>query len=235
MTRPGTLYGLGTGPGDPELLTLKAWRLLNAVDVVAYPVTTGSISRARKIAEPFLHDGLQEMPFELPMQRQREPARKAYENAARAIGDHLSAGRHVACLCEGDPMLYGSFMYLARLLSPGHKVEIVPGVTSLTACAAAAQMPLAARNDVLSIIPAPLPPATLKARICDAQAVMIIKVGRHLEKVMTICDDLGLSERAMLVEDASASAQRIVPLSQAESASAAYFSSILIYKGKEPW
>src|SRR5688572_2237322 len=107
----GTLYGLGVGPGDPELITVKAWRVLSLAPVIAYPQTVSGDSLARRIAAPFIPEGVMELPFTLPMLREeRGPAREAYDGAAATMAEHLGAGRDVALLCEGDPFFYGSFM-----------------------------------------------------------------------------------------------------------------------------
>jgi precorrin-2/cobalt-factor-2 C20-methyltransferase len=235
MTRAGTLYGLGVGPGDPELITLKAWRILSLAPVVAYPETRSGASLARGIAAPFLPEGVTELPIALPMCEDREPARAAYDEAAGAIASHLREGRDVALLCEGDPFFYGSFMYLFGRLAREHNVEVVPGVTSLTASAAALGRPLAARNDLLKVIPAPLDEARLSAEIAQADSVAIIKVGRHFDKVRRVLRDLGLAERATIVESATGDGEKISPLEDVPEGKRPYFSTILLYKGGEPW
>ena len=133
----GTLYGLGVGPGDPELLTLKALRILRAAPVLAYPAPPKGESMARAIAAPHLQGGQIEIVIRMPLDAARFPAEEIYAAAARDIAEHLEAGRDVAALCEGDPFFYGSFMYLFGRLAPAHSVEVVPGVSSPMACAAA--------------------------------------------------------------------------------------------------
>ena len=172
----GIVYGIGVGPGDPELLTLKAWRILSSVQVIAYPKTASGDALARGIVSPFVPEDVQELAFEVPMAAERQPAAAAYDKAAAMIGEHLRDGRDVAVLCEGDPFFYGSFMYLHQRLQAKYKVVVVPGVTSLTASAAALARPLAARNEVLKVLPAPLDLKTLEREIAGAEAVAIIKV-----------------------------------------------------------
>ena len=231
---PGTLYGLGVGPGDPELLTLKALRILRAVTVLAYPAPSEGDSLARAIAAPHLPDGQIEIAIRMPLDAKQFPAEDVYGPAAREIAEHLQAGRDVAALCEGDPFFYGSFMYLFERLAGEHKIEVVPGVSSPMACAAALAAPLAARNDVLSVLPAPLDEDSLTARleVCDAAA--IVKVGRHIAKVRRILQNLDLETRARYIERASLPAERFLPLSQAPDP-APYFSMVLVHRRGEAW
>jgi precorrin-2/cobalt-factor-2 C20-methyltransferase len=231
----GTLYGIGVGPGDPELMTLRAHRLIRAARVIAYPVPADSgQSLARRIAAAAIPADAEEIPIPVPMRADRAPAQAAYAAAAEAIAARLAAGTDVAVLCEGDPLFYGSFMYLLARLGPRFPVEIVPGVTALTACAAALKRPLTARNEVLTVLPAPLPDAELRPRIEAAQTVAILKAGRHLPRLRALIEALGLTPRAAYVERASLPDARALPLAEAPD-TAPYFSMILIAKGDDPW
>ena len=140
----GRLYGVGVGPGDPELITLKALRVLREADVIAYPALEEGDSLARAIAAPHIPKGREEFAIRMPMLADRFPAMEVYDQAAERISKALEDGKSVAVLCEGDPFFYGSFMYLFGRLADRHPVEVVPGVSSLTACAAALSAPLAA-------------------------------------------------------------------------------------------
>ena len=231
----GTLYGLGVGPGDPELITLKALRLLRAASVIAYPAPEAGDSLARAIVADHLPGGQSEIAIRIPMVAERFPAREVYDRAAGKIAGHLDAGRDVAVICEGDPFFYGSFMYLFERMVEGHRVEVVPGVSSLTACAATVGAPLAARNDVLAVIPAPLYAAEIRARLADADAAALIKVGRHLPKLRRVLDDLGLTAEARYVERATMANQRILPLDQVDAESAPYFSMVLVHRRGAAW
>ncbi|MDP6473410.1 MAG: precorrin-2 C(20)-methyltransferase [Alphaproteobacteria bacterium] len=230
----GTLYGLGVGPGDPELLTLKALRILRAAPVLAYPAPPKGESMARAIAAPHLPGGQIEIVIRMPLDAARFPAEEIYAAAARDIAEHLEAGRDVAALCEGDPFFYGSFMYLFGRLAPAHSVEVVPGVSSPMACAAALGAPLAARNDVLSVLPAPLDEDLLKARLAECDAAAIVKVGRHIAKVRRVLRELGLEARARYIERAGLAAERILPLAEAADP-APYFSMVLVHRRGEAW
>ncbi len=230
----GTLYGLGVGPGDPELVTLKADRILRAAPVVAYPAPDTGPSFARQIVTGTISNDQVELPIVVPMRVDRFPARKVYDTASDAIAGHLTAGRDVAVLCEGDPFFYGSFMYLYERLADRFRCEIVPGVSSMMAGAAALRRPLAARNDVLCAIPGPLDDATIAARLAASEAAAIIKIGRHFSRIFALLEKLNLLTCAGYLERISLPNERILPLSKA-GPEAPYFSMILVYKGSEDW
>lgn len=226
----GTLYGLGIGPGDPELITLKALRLLQSADVVAYPAPEAGDSLARRIVAPHLNGRQAEVAIRMPLTVARFPAQAVYEQAAGELATHLSAGRNVAVLCEGDPFLYGSFMYLFGRLAERFPVEVVPGVSSLTACAAALKHPLVSRNDVLTIIPAPLDDETIAAKLLHTDAAAILKLGRHGPRIVALLTELGMADRAQYIERATMTEQRILPLSDVDPASIPYFAMILVHR-----
>lgn len=230
----GTLYGVGLGPGDPELMTLKAARIIGAAKVIAYPTLAGGDSFARAIAAGIIAPDVHEIRIDIPMSTEREPAQQAYDVAAKQIEETLSQGGDVVCLCEGDPFFYGSFMYLFARLSGRFDTQIIPGVTSVTACAARAEMPLAARNERLTILPGPLPEAELRARIEGAESVAIMKVGRHLPKIRGVIAALGLTDQAKYIERATLPEEVVLPLAKAPE-KAPYFSMILLTKGADPW
>ena len=168
------------------------------------------------------------------MTTEREPAQAAYDGGADAIAAELADGHDVVCLCEGDPFFYGSFMYLFARLADRYSVEVVPGVSSLTACAARASRPLVARNELLTVIPGPLPDDILAARIGEAETLVIMKVGRHLQRLRDLLDGLELLENAIYVERATMPDERRLPLRDAPE-KAPYFSMILVTKGADPW
>tara|TARA_R110000787_G_scaffold285173_2_gene400068 strand:- start:21768 stop:22481 length:714 start_codon:yes stop_codon:yes gene_type:complete len=229
METRGKLFGLGVGPGDPELLTLKAVRLIEESPVLAYPAPAdGTVSMARAIAAPHIPDGKIEIIIETPMIPGNFPADDVYDRYAAEIAEHLSAGRDVAVLCEGDPFLYGSFMYLFARLSGAFETDVVPGVSSIVACAARAGQPLVSRNQVMSILPAPLGEDELRQRIQAADAVAIMKVGRHLAKVRRVLEDIGRLAGAVYVERATLADERIMPLADVGDTTAPYFSMILV-------
>ena len=231
----GTLYGLGVGPGDPELITLKALRLLRAAPVIAYPAPEHGDSLARAIVAGHLPGGQTEIAIRMPMVVERFPAQEIYDRAAVEIGAHLEAGRDVAVLCEGDPFFYGSFMYLFGRMAEHFPVQVVPGVSSLTACAAASGAALASRNDVLTVVPAPLPPERLRELLLNTDAAAIMKLGRHFAKVRDVLNELGLAKQARYVERATMPNQRLLPLDEVDPDSVPYFSMVLVHKRGEAW
>lgn len=231
----GILYGLGVGPGDPELITLKAHRLLQAAEVIAYPAPDTGESLARRIAAPHIPAGRTEIAIRVPMRSERDPAQEVYDAAAEEMSAHLAAGRDVAVLCEGDPFFYGSFMYLFGRLARDHRVEVVPGVSSLTACAAALGTPLAARDDQLVVIPASLQARQISLRLSDADAAAIIKLGRHFAKVRDCLAATGLLGKARYIERASLASQRMLPLEEVDPAAVPYFSMILVHRRGQAW
>ena len=228
------MYGVGLGPGAPDLMTLRAARLIEGAAVVAYPTLTGGESFARSIATDLIRPDAVEIVMDVPMSVERQPAQDAYDTGAAAIAEALEAGQDVVCLCEGDPFFYGSFMYVFARLADRFDVQVVPGVTSVTACAASARMPLAARNERLTVLPGPLPEAELRDRIAGAESVVIMKVGRHLAKIRGVIDALGLMDGAVYVERATLPVEVVLPLTDAPE-KAPYFSMILLTKGADPW
>jgi len=230
----GKLIGVGLGPGDPELMTLKAHRLITGAAVVAYPALENGESFARAIAAAAIPATATELIIRIPMTVARAPAQAAYDRGAADIAAQLEAGRDVLVLCEGDPFFYGSFMYLFSRLADSYETEIIPGVTSVTSCAAVAKRPLTARNEVLSIIPGPLESDDMRAKIEAAGAVAIMKVGRHIGRIRALLSDMGLAESATYVARVSLPAQQVLPLERAPDP-APYFSMILITKGQDPW
>ena len=224
----GTVYGLGVGPGDPELITLKALRILQAVPVIAYPAPETGDSFARQIVAPHLRGGQTEIAIRMPLGDGQFPKAEIYDAAAAAIAGHAAGGRDVAVLCEGDPLFYGSFSYLYRRLVDRCAVQVVPGVSSLMACAGAAGLPLAARNETLTVVPAPLPDDELQRRLAGDAAFAIIKVGRHLGRVRRVLGGNGMLARSWYVERASLATQRWCPLGDLQADTAPYFSMVLV-------
>lgn len=224
----GTLYGLGIGPGDPDLITLKALKILQSVKVIAYLAADQGPSLARTIAAPHIPDGLTEMMIRTAMIPGDDPNHDVYDQYAEDIAGHLKAGRDVAVLCEGDPFFYGSFMYLFNRLSGDFATQVVPGVTSPMAAAATAGLPLVSRKEILTVLPGPLDDENLRARLKQGGTFVIMKVGRHLGRVKDILTGLNLLGRACYVERATMAEEKILPLCQVEGDHVPYFSMILI-------
>lgn len=233
MTELGRLYGLGIGPGDPELLTLKAHRILTTVPVIAYPTLENGKVLARAIVADFILPHQIEVPMPLPFSVERS-SQPYYDIAAEKIAEHLSVGRDVAVLCVGDPMLYGSFMYIFNRLSERFSIEVVPGISSVMASAAMLGVPITYRNDVFSIMPATLEAEILRDRLAVVDAAAIIKLGRHFAKVRDILNELGLLERALYIERATLPNQQIIPITELDPAVVPYWALILIPSKTQP-
>jgi precorrin-2/cobalt-factor-2 C20-methyltransferase len=227
----GSLYGIGVGPGDPELITLKGLRLLHACPVLAYPAPERGESLARRIVAPHLTGHQTEIAIRMPLSVERFPALEVYDRAAGELGGHLTAGRDVAVLCLGDPFFYGSFMYLFARLAAAHRIVVVPGVTSVGAAAAVAGLPLVAGNDTLAVIPASLPDAEIERRLAACDAAAIVKLGRHFARVRDLLGRLHLIHRTRYIEHATMHDERQMALPDVAPASVPYFSLLLVKRG----
>ena len=224
----GTLYGVGVGPGDPELLTVKAWRLIAGASTIAYLCANGGDSTALEIAKPFLPDAYTPIAIDMPMRVERQPAQAAYDKGCDQISKVLDQGGDVIFLCEGDPFFYGSFMYVFERLVENHNVIVVPGITSISAASAELRQPLVERDETLKVLPATMSAENLKSELATASAAAIIKVGRHISKVKSVLSDLNLLDKATAIENATQSNQIISPLSNIDADALPYFTTIIV-------
>ncbi len=231
----GTLAGIGVGPGDPELMTLKGLRLLKAASVVAYPCKSADGGVARRTVEAFLTAEQTLLPMVYPLtadgaDRADYEVRLAgfYDETAEALAAHLAAGRDVAVLCEGDPFLYGSFMYWHARLKDRFAVLTVPGVSSVVAGPVSAAVPLTVRDDALSVLPGTLGEDDLVARLRGCDAAVILKLGRTWPKVRRALDRAGVLERALYVERASHASENVRPATEVDAARPPYFSMVVV-------
>lgn len=224
----GKLYGVGVGPGDPELMTVKAWRLISMAETIAYLCANGKDSTARDIAKPFIPEDVTEIAIDMPMRIEREPAQAAYDQGAGEIAAQLEQGCDVIMLCEGDPFFYGSFMYIFERLAEKYETIVVPGVTSVTAAAAVLGQPLVERDEVLKVLPATLDFESLRSELATVSAAAIIKVGRHFGKVKSILAELNLLQGTTAIQNATHENQIIRPLTEIEGDSLPYFTTIIV-------
>ncbi|MFO1047170.1 MAG: precorrin-2 C(20)-methyltransferase [Geminicoccaceae bacterium] len=227
MTRRGRLIGLGVGPGDPELMTVKGVRALEAAQAIAFIAAAGRASRSREIAAAYLRPGTRELIAVMPMTQDAEATGRAYSQLATGIVGELGQGHDVVFLCEGDPLLYGSFAHLLPRLGNRFECTVIPGITSITAAAAAAQMPLGLHDEPIALIPATAGPRRLAALLQQSDRAVVMKVGRHLEAVKQALAAAHMAEGAVLVENATQQGQRVRPLSAVTEAQVPYFSLIL--------
>ncbi len=229
--RAGTLFTLGMGPGDPELLTLKAARILGQAPVVAYFAKSGQRGHARTIAEGFFGPDAEELRFDYPVTveiphddgRYIGAMAGCYAAAAEAIAGRLERGQDVALLCEGDPFFYGSSMYLFDRLRDRFPMEIVPGVLGMSGCWAEAHLPMTHGDDVLAVVPGTMTEAALHRALAVADAAVIMKLGRNLAKVRAV-----LTALAIYVERGTMAGSRVLPLAGIADGAAPYFSMILV-------
>lgn len=236
MVPKGRLYGLGVGPGDPELITLKALRLLKAAPVVAYHAAKGKKGNALTIVETHLSPDQTLVPLIYPVTTEKLPAHMNYERIVSdfygeitaTIAAHLDAGRDVAVIAEGDPFFYGSFMYIHDRLAHCYETEVVPGVCSVLGAAAVLGAPLVYRNQTLSVLSGVMGADELKSRLAGTEAAAIMKLGKNLDKVRGVLTELGLMERALYVERATMENQRIAPLAKVSGEDCPYFSIVLV-------
>ena len=240
MSAQGTLWGVGLGPGDPELVTVKAARLIGEADVVAYHSARHGRSIARVIAEPYLRPGQIEEHLVYPVTTEvtDHPGGYAgaledfYAESTRRIAAHLDAGRDVALLAEGDPLFYSSYMHLHTRLTERFNAVIVPGVTSVSAASAAIATPLVAGDEVLSVLPGTLPVAELTRRLADADAAVVLKLGRSYPAVREALSATGQLDDAFYVERASTAGQRILPAGEVDETGVPYFSLAMLPGGR---
>jgi precorrin-2 C20-methyltransferase / precorrin-3B C17-methyltransferase len=232
----GRLYGVGVGPGDPELITLKAARLIESADVVAYHAARHGRSNARAIAAGLLRDGQIEEPLIYPVTTETTDHPGGYQGAidefyaeaAGRLAAHLDAGRDVVVLAEGDPFFYGSYMHMHKRLAHRYQAEVVPGVTSVSAASAVLGRPLMERDEVLTVLPGTLPPAELAARLAGTDSAAVMKLGRTFDGVREALAKAGRLDDAWYVERATTDRERHARLSEVDADSVPYFSLALL-------
>ena len=236
MSAVARLIGVGVGPGDPELLTLKAVRTLEEAQVVAHFAKAGNASNARAIVAAHLRPGVAEIALHYPVTTElprSTPAycdtmRSFYDASARAVAAHLDAGRSVAVICEGDPLFYGSYMHLHVRLAPRYPTDVIAGVTGMSGCWSAVGAPMAQGNDVFTVLPATLSESELQRRLADADGAVVVKLGRHLPKVRRALECTGRLERAIYVERGTMANARSMALAACTDAQAPYLAVVLV-------
>lgn len=232
----GRLIGVGTGPGDPELLTLKAIGALKQADVIAHFAKTGNVSNARTIVGAHMPDGAEELPLLYPVTTEipkedaayRDAIRDFYDRSAAVVAKHLDAGRTVAILSEGDPLFYGSYMHLHVRLSTRYPTEVIAGVTGMSGCWSSIGVPMTQGDDVFTVLPGTLPEYELERRLADAQAAVVMKIGRHLAKVRRALDRAGCLDRAIYVERGTMANASVMKLTDKLDGDAPYFAIVLV-------
>ena len=235
-TTTGRFYGVGIGPGDPELITLKAARLIRDADVIAYHAGAGKQSLARSIAADLIPDGAIEEELRYPVTTGFTDHPRGYYGALADFYDeccdrletHLAAGRSVVVLAIGDPLFFGSFMYVHDRLSPRYPTEVVPGITSLSAATAAVATGLCRHEDTLTVLPGTLPVPELARRLADTDAAIIMKLGRTFAGVREALRQAGMLERAVYVERASYPGELVMPAAEVDEGRVPYMSLVVV-------
>jgi precorrin-2/cobalt-factor-2 C20-methyltransferase len=238
----GTLFTVGVGPGDPELMTLKAARIIAAAPVIAFFAKRGRAGNARSIVEGRISEAAEQLRLEYPFTTEvalDDPHYAAgigafYEVCAARVAARLDAGLDVALLCEGDPFFYGSSMYLFDRLHGAYRSEVVPGVPGMSGCWTRAGTPIVHGDDVLAVLPGTLDENSLASRLQHCDAAVIMKVGRNLPKIRAALARAGLAERAIYVERGTMQGERILPLADLGAEPAPYFSMVLVPGRQRP-
>lgn len=242
-TSLGTLYGLGLGPGDPDLMSVRADRLLRNATHVAFFRKAGRPGQARRIVEGLLPAGVVEHAMEYPVTTEIAVDDPAYNEALSAFyadcAAHLRAlsndGHDVVVLCEGDPFFYGSFMHLYTRLVGTHPVQVVPAVTGMSGAWTVTGQPITWGDDVLTVLMGTLPEAKLAHHMAESDALVVMKIGRHIEKVRRALATAGKLSDAWLIEFATMPGQTVVKLAQHEGRVTPYFSIVVVHgQGRRP-
>jgi precorrin-2/cobalt-factor-2 C20-methyltransferase len=243
MSAPATIYGVGLGPGDPELMSVKAARLIAKAGVIAHFRKPGRSGNARTLVDGMLAPGVIEEALEYPVTTEIALEDPAYADALRIFYDecvqrllrHVASGRDVTVLCEGDPFLYGSFMHLHSRLNGHAPIVVVPGISGMSGCWTASGVPITFGDDVLTVVPATLDEASLRERLQSVDALVVMKLGRNLPKVRRALRAAGLADRAVYVERGTMAGEKVMPLAEKTDDEAPYFSMILIHgRGRRP-
>lgn len=239
MKLPGKLYGIGIGPGDTDLLTLKAVNVLNSVDVIFSPRSAPKReSIARKIIEPVLKNKVEIRELIFPMTKNKEELKKHWLVAANEVAQVLSEGKDAAFVTLGDPFFYSTYIYLFRTIKEAHpEIDIItlPGISSAFASASAAGIPIAAGDEKLAIIPLSKDADEIRTYLETFDTVIILKVGDKLKKLVEVLQELGLSNRSVLVQKVSQEGlEKIVyglsKLSENELDEVGYLSTVIVKK-----
>ncbi|WP_299828902.1 precorrin-2 C(20)-methyltransferase [uncultured Roseobacter sp.] len=239
----GTIYGVGLGPGDPDLMSVRADRLLRTGRHVAFFRKAGRAGQARRIVNGMLHAEALEFPMEYPVTTEIPVTDPGYNAALSAFytecTDHLrelaEAGEDVVVLCEGDPFFFGSFMHLYTRLKDVVPVEVVPAITGMSGAWTATGQPVTWGDDILTVLMGTLPEDMLADAMQRSDAVVVMKIGRHFEKVKSALKQAGKFDTAWLVEYASMPNQTVQRLADAGDKITPYFSIIVVHgQGRRP-
>ena len=239
----GKLYGVGLGPGDPDLMSVRADRLVRQTRQIAYFRKKGRAGRARTIVDGMLREDAIIFPMEYPVTTEiplSDPRYNAvlsafYAEATAHLEQTVRAGQDVVVLCEGDPFFYGSFMHVYSRLRDQVPIEVIPAITGMSAAWTATGAPITWGDDILSTVMGTLDEATLTRAMTEADALVVMKIGRNLPKVRRALHAAGKADRAVLVQYASMEGQQMCPLGEFAGETLPYFSIIVVHgQGRRP-
>ncbi|APO71622.1 precorrin-2 C20-methyltransferase (plasmid) [Rhizobium gallicum] len=236
MSRPSRLIGVGTGPGDPDLLTIKAKKAIEAADVIAYFAKQGRAGNGRAVVQHLIGPETELLPLYYPVTTEIEKSEALYQSqitafyndSAAVVAAYLDAGKTVAVLSEGDPMFYGSYMHLHVRLADRYPTEVIPGISAMSGCWSLVGMPIVQGDDVLSVLPGTMAEAELTRRLGDTQAAVIMKVGRNLPKIRRALEAAGRLGQAVYVERGTMANAAMLKLAERPEGDAPYFSLVLV-------
>src|SRR3990172_3131242 len=236
MSARGTLYGVGVGPGDPELMSLKAARILKAAPVIAYFAKKGAVGNARRIVDGQLNPDAELVRLDYPFTTELSETDPEYitalaglyDESAAILAQHLERGADVAVLCAGDPFFYGSYAHLHERLADRYTCEVIPGITAMSGCWTRAAIPMTCGDEMLAVLPGTMDEDKLAARLSTCEAAVIMKVGRNLAKIRRALSRASKLDRAVFVERGTMAEERILRLAEKPDDDAAYFSIVLV-------
>jgi precorrin-2/cobalt-factor-2 C20-methyltransferase len=223
----GKFYGIGVGPGDPELITLKAYNILSNIGIIAFPILSSKPSFAFSIIKRFVKKDVKKIELNIPF-TDSIAREKAYDISAEFIANELEIGNDVALICEGDPFIYGSFIYIWDRLKGKYSYEIIPGISSIIAGPNRLNIPIACGNDIISIVPGPLENNILKKSIMNSDVTLVLKVGRHFDRLLNLLSELSLLDNSYYISNATLENQYMAKLAELTQCKKDYFSMILI-------
>ncbi|ARK29999.1 precorrin-2 C(20)-methyltransferase [Halalkalibacter krulwichiae] len=231
----GTLYGLGVGPGDPELLTIKAFRKLKEADVIAYPKKRkGSKSYAHRIIDVYITPGEKEMlGLVFPMTKDPVILQREWSNTVDQVWEQLKIGKDVAFVTEGDPLLYSTFIHMMNLVKKRHPevtIQTVPGISSINGAASRLGIALAEGDDHVAVIPATDDYEAMKKAIVEHDCVVFIKVAKVIDLILSILRELELLDKASVVTKVTSDEEVIWKIDELERAELEYLTLMVVRK-----
>jgi precorrin-2/cobalt-factor-2 C20-methyltransferase len=232
----GRIICCGLGPGDPDLMSVRADREVRAATHIAYFRKKGRPGQARAIVEGMLAEGVHEYPMEYPVTTELAVNSEAYPRLLANFHDEwaerlveLSRTSDVVVLCEGDPFFYGSFMHLYTRLQGRAEIEVIAGIPGMAGCWNVAGLPMTLGDDVMTVLVGTLPEAELEQRTQSSDALVIMKTGRNLVKIRRALEKAGRLDEAWLIERGTMPGERVARLADVDTSDCPYFAIVLVH------